>query len=161
VLIAGGEDAKNRGPRSNIVDFWNSNTNQVERSGSNLTTEVRNLAGCNVAGIYAMFGGGVPLSNWINIYNSTSDAWLPVKTLSVARSNLVATGVGVYGLFAGGISIFSTPNTYNDNVEIWNSITDTISTSALSVARADLTATSVGTYALFAGGNQYYMISPI
>jgi hypothetical protein len=88
----------------------------------------------------------------VDIYNYTNGKWSNSSTLSVARSNLVATSVGSIALFAGGYNGGNDANVFHDVVDIYNNTDGMWSSTSLSLPRVAIAATTIGNLALFAGG---------
>jgi hypothetical protein len=99
------------------------------------------------------FPGGVvrPLAT-VDILDATSDTWLPVGALAVARYWMGAAGTsvgnGARALFVGGYNA-TTPLL---TVDVYDSTTNTWSVESLAVARTFVAVTAAGSLVLSGGG---------
>jgi len=101
----------------------------------------------------AFFGGGVPYTTTVDIYDTATGTW-STTNLSQARDSLAAASAGGKVFFAGG----SFPPSEESNVvDIYDTATATWSTASLSLARQALAGASAGNKVLFVGG--WYGIS--
>jgi predicted Ser/Thr protein kinase len=108
------------------------------------------LAATSVANRYALFAGGINVSDFTNvvdIYDSSNRAW-STATLNQARAAIAATSLGNLAFFAGGLGV----NQASNVVDIFNATSQTWSTATLSQPRFFLAAASVEDIVAFGGG---------
>jgi hypothetical protein len=119
----------------------------------------RSYSATAVVGSKVLFAGGMPSTNWIDIYDTLTNTWTTDR-LSLDRYYLAGIGIGDRAFFAGGSSasinkVTSAVDVYDANTGSWNVIYPPIITSPIVEGHGgrDIAAAAIGDKVLFAGGS--------
>jgi len=99
-----------------VVDVYNVDT-QTWNSNGGLSVSRYSIAATVIDNYLAIFAGGLPASNAVDMYDSNNGNWT-TSTLSVARGAAAAASIGNLAFIVGGINGDDT--THIDAVEIYD-----------------------------------------
>lgn len=165
IFFAGGIRGSSPLIASNVVDIYDVSSNTW--TATTLPSGARHsLTAIGYGGRVYFAGGGTdgsypykvnPPSDAIDIYDTTTNAWLPSKTLGTARAQLASAAINNKILFTCGSL---TNSSHTDKIDIYDVLTDTWSSVSLSTvtgnstnaARGSLGCAAINNKIVFGGG---------